>query len=134
MLVEYRHKVQFQGEERCEGCRRNEKEMMEDLTRLVKEVNDEGIEMALTETVLDDASKERNDIMVNEVPVREILKGITIVNSCGAGSCDTGSCSTDSCSTCGTPNLDWIEEVIEDIPEHLLKMAISKMIMEHMAW
>ena len=130
MLIEYRHKVQYSGDERCEGCRRNEQEMMEDLTRLVKDVSDEGIPLELKETILNDSAEEMNEVILDGRSIRDILKDITIVSSC---SLEESSCGTDSCQTCATPNLDWIEEVIEDIPEHLLKMAISKMIMDHPA-
>ena len=68
---------------------------------------------------------ERNMVYINGKPVPEILDGLDIKipepdeESCG--------CSSPKIVTIGGPNLTWKEDIIEDIPDILMKNAISKM-------
>ena len=67
---------------------------------------------------------ERNMVYINGKPVPEILDGLDIKipepdeESCG--------CSSPKIVTIGGPNLQWKEDIIEDIPDILMKNAISK--------
>ncbi len=67
---------------------------------------------------------ERNMVYINGKSVPEILDGLDIripepdEESCG--------CSSPKIVTIGGPNLEWNEGIIEDIPDILMKNAISK--------
>ena len=68
---------------------------------------------------------ERNMVYINGRTVPEILEGLDIKipepdeETCG--------CSTPKIVSIGGPNLKWNEDYIEDIPDILMKNAISKM-------
>ena len=68
---------------------------------------------------------ERNMVYINGKTVPEILDGLDIripepdEESCG--------CSAPKIVSIGGPNLEWNEDYIEDIPDILMKNAISKM-------
>ena len=68
---------------------------------------------------------ERNMVYINGRTVPSILEGLDIripepdEESCG--------CSSPKIVTIGGPNLEWNTEYIEDIPDILMKNAISKM-------
>ena len=68
---------------------------------------------------------ERNMVYINGRTVPEILEGLDIKipepdeETCG--------CSTPKIVSIGGPNLEWNEDYIEDIPDILMKNAISKM-------
>ena len=68
---------------------------------------------------------ERNMVYINGRTVPQILDGLDIripepdEESCG--------CSTPKIVSIGGPNLEWNEDYIEDIPDILMKNAISKM-------
>ena len=67
---------------------------------------------------------ERNMVYINGRSVPEILEGLDIKipepdeESCG--------CSAPKIVSIGGPNLEWNEDYIEDIPDILMKNAISK--------
>ena len=67
---------------------------------------------------------ERNMVFINGRTVPEILEGLDIKipepdeETCG--------CSTPKVISIGGPNLSWNEDYIEDIPDILMKNAISK--------
>ena len=68
---------------------------------------------------------EKNMVYINGKPVPEILVGLDIKipepdeESCG--------CSAPKIVSIGGPNLEWNADYIEDIPDILMKNAISKM-------
>ena len=68
---------------------------------------------------------ERNMVYINGRPVPDILEGLDIKipepdeETCG--------CSSPKIVTIGGPNLKWNTDCIEDIPDILMKNAISKM-------
>lgn len=110
-----------------EESRRDVYDFSEYLNELVKEVRFSGINIKLREIELPDGSEERNTLIINGRTVYEILSGLDLVlpgsKSCGncSGACGTGSCGTDE-----REELDWNEDIVEDIPEIILKNAISK--------
>ncbi len=71
------------------------------------------------------AEGERNMVYINGKSVPQILEGLDIKipepdeETCG--------CSSPKIVTIGGPNLEWNTEFIEDIPDILMKNAISKM-------
>ena len=70
------------------------------------------------------AEGERNMVYINGKPVPDILEGLDIKipepdeESCG--------CSSPKIVQIGGPNLEWNTDFIEDIPDILMKNAISK--------
>ena len=68
---------------------------------------------------------ERNMVDINGKAVPEILEGLDI--KIPEPDEDTCGCSTPKIVSIGGPNLSWNEDFIEDIPDILMKNAISKM-------
>ena len=123
--IEYRKKDSL--DHPYEESRRDVDDFSEYLNDLVKEIKFSGINIKLLETDLPAGSEENNVLIINGRRVDEILAGLELVlpgsKSCGncSGACDTGSCGTDD-----REELDWNEAIIEDIPDIILKNAISK--------
>ena len=67
---------------------------------------------------------ERNMVYINGKAVLEILEGLDI--KIPEPDEDTCGCSTPKIVSIGGPNLSWNEDFIEDIPDILMKNAISK--------
>ena len=99
------------------------KEMEEYLRNLVYEMQSADISVKFTTGV--PAEGERNMVYINGKSVPSILEGLDIKipepdeETCG--------CSAPKIVTIGGPNLEWNTEFIEDIPDILMKNAISKM-------
>ena len=118
--IEYR----FSGETvDAEGIRRKTTKDMEFYIRgLVFEMQSADISVKFRTAV--PAEGERNMVYINGRPVPDILEGLDIKipepdeESCG--------CSSPKVVTIGGPNLKWNTEYIEDIPDILMKNAISK--------
>lgn len=64
-----------------------------------------------------------NMMLINGRPVQEILEGLKIRMPDSEESCDHGSVTIVKFAR---PTLDWNREIIEDIPDVLVKNAISK--------
>lgn len=87
-----------------------------------------GIDMKFQLTTIGEGTP--NDILINGQSISKILDGLKIVQEGGCSDC-AGSCNETSCGTnkeAKRGELDWNNSVIEDIPEALLKNAISKVI------
>ncbi|MDN5357569.1 MAG: hypothetical protein AB7D42_02385 [Candidatus Methanomethylophilaceae archaeon] len=72
---------------------------------------------------IDTASDGRNAVVINGKDVHEILDGLQIKMLDSEDACDTGK---PSLVKFERPVLDWKKEFIEDIPDVLMKNAISK--------
>ena len=70
------------------------------------------------------AEDERNMVYINGRPVPDILEGLDI--KIPEPDEESGGCSSPKVVTIGGPNLKWNTEYIEDIPDILMKNAISK--------
>ena len=107
----------------AEGIRRKTTKDMEFYIRgLVFEMQSADISVKFKTAV--PGPGERNMVYINGRPVPDILEGLDIKipepdeESCG--------CSSPKIVTIGGPNLQWNTEYIEDIPDILMKNAISK--------
>lgn len=123
--LEYRKKSSL--DHPYEESRRDVYDFSEYLNDLVKEVKFSGINIKLRETDLPDGSEEKNALIINGRTVNEILNGLDLVlpGSKSCGNC-SGACGTGSCGTEEREELDWNEAIVEDIPDIILKNAISK--------
>ena len=70
------------------------------------------------------AEGERNMVFINGRPVPDILNGLDI--RIPEPDDETCGCNSPKIVTIGGPNLEWNEDIIEDIPDILMKNAISK--------
>ena len=108
----------------AEGIRRKTTKDMEFYIRgLVFEMQSADISVKFRTAVPEPG--ERNMVYINGRPVPDILEGLDIKipepdeETCG--------CSSPKIVTIGGPNLKWNIDCIEDIPDILMKNAISKM-------
>lgn len=108
----------------AEGIRRKTTKDMEFYIRgLVFEMQSADISVKFRTAVPEPG--ERNMVYINGRPVPDILEGLDIKipepdeETCG--------CSSPKIVTIGGPNLKWNTDCIEDIPDILMKNAISKM-------
>ncbi len=126
--IEYRRKIAL--DRPFEESRRDVQDFSDYLNSLVGEVKYAGVSVRLRETELPEGSAESNDVMINGRTVAEILDGLDLVipasKDCGtcAGACDTGGCGT--AEEEDRDPMDWNRSIIEDIPDIILKNAISK--------
>ena len=103
--------------------RKTTKDMEFYIRGLVFEMQSADISVKFTTGV--PAEGERNMVYINGKSVPQILDGLDIKipepdeETCG--------CSSPKIVTIGGPNLEWNTEFIEDIPDILMKNAISKM-------
>ena len=107
----------------AEGIRRKTTKDMEFYIRgLVFEMQSADISVKFSTKI--PAAGERNMVYINGRSVPDILEGLDIKipepdeETCG--------CSSPKIVTIGGPNLKWNTEYIEDIPDILMKNAISK--------
>ena len=107
----------------AEGIRRKTTKDMEFYIRgLVFEMQSADISVKFKTAVPEPG--ERNMVYINGRPVPDILEGLDIKipepdeETCG--------CSSPKIVTIGGPNLKWNTDCIEDIPDILMKNAISK--------
>lgn len=116
--IEYRHSA----EPGLKEIRRTSiKQMSQYLTDLVCEMQMDDISSKFVETETDG----RNMVYVNGKSVLDILDGLEIklLNPDDA-------CGSNPIVSFGRPPLEWNEECIEDIPDTLMKNAISKVFSE----
>ncbi|HIJ00949.1 MAG: hypothetical protein PWQ88_136 [Candidatus Methanomethylophilaceae archaeon] len=123
--IEYRRKYKL--DRPYAQSRRDVYDFSEYLNSLVREVKLAGISIHLRETEISEDSEEKNDVIINGRTVAEILDGLKLIipatkdcSTCG------GVCGTGSCGTGEREDLDWNHAIIEDIPDIILKNAISK--------
>ncbi len=113
--IEYRHSSE--PPENAIIRRKSSGEMKRYLLGLVNEMLSADISAKFTET------EGKNDVFVNGKNVREILDGLEIIMPESEDACDL---SRPSLIKFERPVLDWKKEYIEDIPDILMKNAISK--------
>ncbi len=125
--IEYRRKYSL--DRPFEESRRDVYDFSEYLGSLVGEVKYAGVSIRLRETELPDDSEESNEVLINGRAVAEVLEGLDLVipssKDCGtcSGACGSGGCGVDEEER---DPLDWNRCIIEDIPDIVLKNAISK--------
>ena len=115
--IEYRHS----GEPKGKGeIRRPSVEVMSEyLNGLVCEMQMSDI----SSKFIDKEVSGQNMLLINGRNVTEILEGLEIRMLDAEDSCDTGG---SKMIKFDRPTLDWNREIIEDIPDVLVKNAISK--------
>jgi len=126
ITVEYRNKGRL--DHPFTLSRRDVSGLAQELKVLVGQVKSVGIDMEFQLTTVGD--DQPNDILINGQSISKILDGLNIVQEGGCSDC-AGSCNETSCGTVSDAKrgeLDWNNDVVEDIPEALLKNAISKVI------
>ncbi|MDR0309741.1 MAG: hypothetical protein LBH88_03170 [Candidatus Methanoplasma sp.] len=115
--IEYKHSSEPPDDERLR--RRSIEEMTEYLKGLVFEM-----QMADISSKITSIEKEgKNMVFVNGKSIIDILEGLEIKMLETEDSCDHGKARPIGF---GRPTLDWNKDVIEDIPDVLVKNAISK--------
>ena len=115
--IEYRHSSEPPEDENIR--RQSVEEMSEYLKGLVYEM-----QMADISSKFISTEKEGpNTLIINGKRVQDILEGLEIKMLDSEDSCDHGKVGMVSF---GRPVLDWRKDVIEDIPDVLVKNAISK--------
>jgi len=115
--IEYRHSSEPPEDD---GIRRQSvEEMSEYLRSLVFEM-----QMAdISSKFISVEGEGPNTVLVNGKRIQDILEGLDIRMLDSEDSCDHGKANIVSF---GRPTLDWNKNVIEDIPDVLVKNAISK--------
>ncbi|MCL1984713.1 MAG: hypothetical protein FWG58_04885 [Methanomassiliicoccaceae archaeon] len=116
ITIEYRYK----GSEKKNG-RRNTSEMRYYLEGLVDDMRSAGISAEYIDSIASDG--ERNSVTINGKDVSEILKGLEI-KMLESDDCDPAM--GPNMVRFGRPTTDWDREYAEDIPDVLMKNAISK--------
>ncbi|MDR0508296.1 MAG: hypothetical protein LBG63_00485, partial [Candidatus Methanoplasma sp.] len=115
--IEYRHSSEPPEDENIR--RQSVSEMSEYLKGLVYEM-----QMAdISAKFISIEGEGPNALIINGKRVQDILEGLEIKMLDSEDSCDHGKVSMVSF---GRPVLDWNKDVIEDIPDVLVKNAISK--------
>lgn len=115
--IEYRHSAEPPDDDNIR--RHSIEEMTEYLKGLVFEMQMSDISSKFTSIEGDGP----NMVFVNGKSIPEILSGLEIKMLETEDSCDQG---RTQMITMGRPTLDWNKAVIEDIPDVLVKNAISK--------
>jgi len=115
--IEYRHSSEPPEDENLR--RWSVEEMSEYLRGLVYEMQMADISSKFTSV----EGEGPNTILVNGKRIQDILQGLEIKMLDTDDSCDHGKVAMVSF---GRPILDWRKDVIEDIPDVLVKNAISK--------
>ena len=116
--VEYRHSRPVR---RSETVRRSTESMERYLEDIVKEMKSAGISVELIDST---ATEEDSSLYINDKNVKEILKGLKILFPEDDDHCDD--LSGPKIISFQRPPLDWNNKYAEDIPDILLKNAISK--------
>lgn len=125
IILEYRNKGRL--DHPFSLSRKDVSGLTKELKILVGQVKSVGIDMEFKVTAI--GEDEPNDILINGKPIAKILQGLNIVHEGGCSDCSA--CNESSCATANESKrdeLDWNRSVVEDIPEALLKNAISKVI------
>lgn len=115
--IEYRHSSEPPDDESIR--RHSTEEMSEYLRNIVSEMQMSDISSKFIST----EAEGPNALLVNGKRVQDILEGLDIKMLDSEDSCDHGKVSMVSF---GRPVLDWKKDIIEDIPDVLVKNAISK--------
>ena len=116
IVIEYRY---IPSEKK--GVRRNSSEMRYYLEGLIDEMRSAGIDSEYIDSVaLDD---DANEVTINRVNVLKILDGLEIKKlddeDCGCGD-------SPKMIKLERPDSDWKRDVVEDIPDVIMKNAVSK--------
>lgn len=120
--IEYRHSAAVKKE----NLRRGSEGMEKYLSDLVKEMKSAKISAEYIDSAAVDG--EENKVLINGTDVKDILAGLKIVMPESDDHCDDGS--APKMVTFGRPVLDWNKKYVEDIPDVLMKNAISKVYSE----
>jgi hypothetical protein len=118
LKIEWRH-LDVQGET-CDRCYDTGENLANEVKRLKRALEPQGIEIALTETKLDDSQiPQSNTILFNDVPIEDILDIKVSENHCESCSALLG-----KDTYCRTVVFDGIE--YEDIPAKAIRQAAYK--------
>ena len=125
ITVEYRHKGRL--DQPFSLSRRDVPSFSKELKVLVGQVRSVGIDMLFKESRFD--GDEPNALIIGGRSIDDVLEGLNIVREGGCSTC-SANCSEPTCETAKEERdeMDWNRRVLEDIPEVLLKNAISKVI------
>ena len=118
MNIEYRHRGKVK---KTEETRRGTEGMIKYLSDLVAEMRSAKISAEFIESLAADG--EANTVLINGKDVEEILEGLKIIIPEDDDICDDRA---PKMVTFGRPTLQWNERFVEDIPDILMKNAISK--------
>jgi len=118
MKIEYRHREKVK---KTEDTRRGTEGMIKYLSDLVAEMRSAKISAEFIESLAADG--EANTVLINGKDVKDILDGLKIIIPEEDDMCDDR---TPKMVTFGRPTLQWNERFVEDIPDILMKNAISK--------
>ncbi len=127
IMLEYLHKGRI--DQPFELSRRDVPAMARLLKTLVGQARIAGIDMLYREA--DVREDEPNTLLIGGRDLSEILEGLDIVLESDCSTC-SANCSSTGCEVAGAGrgDLDWNRRVLEDVPEIVLKNAISKVISE----
>ena len=120
--IEYRHRGQVK---KTEDVRRGTEGMRDYLSRLVDEMRSAKISAEFVDSVA--AEGEENRVLINGKDVRDILEGLKIIIPEDDELCDD---LAPKMVVFGRPTLQWNKQYVEDIPDILVKNAISKVYSE----
>lgn len=125
ITVEYRHKGRL--DQPFSLSRRDVPGFSKELKVLVGQVRSVGIDMLFKESRFD--GDEPNALIIGGRSIDDVLEGLNIVREGGCSTC-SANCNEPTCETAKEERdeMDWNRRVLEDIPEVLLKNAISKVI------
>ena len=115
--IEYRYRGHVK---KAEDVRRGTEGMKEYLSRLVNEMRSAKISAEFTESVASDG--EDNRVLINGRDVRDVLDGLKIIIP-EDDECDDRA---PKMVVFGRPALHWNKRYVEDIPDILMKNAVSK--------
>lgn len=116
--IEYRHSKNVEKEQ---NIRRSNAMMVRYLEGIVKEMKDAKISAEFIDSVQLDGE---NALLINGTDVSKILDGLKIMFPEGDDHCDLGD--TSKVMLTERPVTDWNKAYVEDIPDILMKNAISK--------
>ena len=116
--IEYRHREQVR---RTEDVRRGTEGMKDYLSGLVSEMRSAKISAEFIDGAAPDGDE--NKVLINGRDIRDILDGLKIIFPEDDEVCDD---LAPKMVVFGRPTLHWNRQYIEDIPDILMKNAISK--------
>ncbi len=116
--IEYRHSTEPPSDA-GEIRRASIEKMHEYLNELVCEMQMSDISSKL----IDKESEGPNMVYINGKTIHQILDGLKIIMQDTEDACDSGNVTI---VKFGRPTLDWNKDIIEDIPDILMKNAIAK--------
>lgn len=114
--IEWRH-LEIDGKT-CVRCSETGKTLLEVISELTKTLEEKGITVNFTETILPaERIAESNIVLFNGIALEEVLPELTVSESC----CESCSCITGSEAYCRTVEYDG--QTYEEIPEELIYRA-----------